>query len=199
MPVFEKNPNATCVKYPLSPKYVTQQTMGSSVILFSFIIGIIVAVLIVHFVSSQDTTPINLLWILSWSNLFIAILLILICIPIIYWYSKLYYKEFYYDFTEDSVIIRKGVWFKSQVSFNYRRIQDVYAHQFPLQVFLGLYDVTIATAASQSAAYSQETTGGGLAYQYAYLANPSISGLNEETATKVKELLLEKIKNAQKK
>jgi membrane protein YdbS with pleckstrin-like domain len=196
MPVFEKNPNATCVKYPLSPRYVTQQVIGSIILLpLAFLAVIVVA----FFIASVDSSPINLSWILSWNNLFIAIILILLCIPVIYWYSKLYCKEYYYDFAEDSVIIRKGVWLKNQVSFNYRRIQDVYVHQFPLQVLLGLYTVTIATAASQTAAYGQQMSDRGMASQYAYMANPSISGLDEETATKVKELLLEKIKKSQKK
>jgi putative membrane protein len=165
MPVFEDNPNATCYKIPLHPNKIIKKTIESVISL-----GIFAVIFFVVFFSIL--TYFNLLGIC----LPAILILFVLYVGIVYWYQTLYYKTYYYDIKEDSIVIRKGVWFKSQIAFNYSRIQDVYIDQDILDKIFGLYDVHLATAA---------ITSGPLAH---------IDGLDEENASKIRDLLLAKIK-----
>jgi len=164
MPVFEQNTNATSIKIPLHPNKIIKKTI-ESVIGTIITIGIIVLIVGIGLVS-----------IFGWICLPAVIILLALYIAFMYWYQGLYYKAYYYDMKEDALIVRKGVWFRSQIAFNYARIQDVYIDQDILDKLLGLYDVHLATAAF---------TSGPLAH---------IDGLDEENASKIRDLLTAKIK-----
>jgi membrane protein YdbS with pleckstrin-like domain len=163
MPVFEDNPDATRYKIPLHPNKIIKKTIES-------IIGIVFLAVMFSFFLIPFLIG---FWEICLPALIILLVLLVI---ILYWYEGLYYKTYYYDIKEDSIIIRKGVWFKSQISFNYSKIQDVYIDQDPLDKIFGLYDVHLATAAVTSSPLAH------------------IDGLDEENASKIRDLLLAKIK-----
>lgn len=59
-----------------------------------------------------------------------------------YWY----FRTYYYDFTPEHVIIRKGTIARNEVIFTYDKIQDIYISQDTLDRALGLYDVHLSSA-----------------------------------------------------
>ena len=180
MPVFEVKKDATSVKIPLHPNKIKKKTIESAiggVFLIGFI-GIFFAGPIMAgagILGGIEGIGSSLLCCGA------AILVLSIAyLGIMYWYQGLYFKAYYYDVTEDSLVVRKGVWFKNQISFNFSRVQDVYVDQDVLDKVFGLYDVHLATAAMTSAPMAH------------------IDGLDEENASKIRDLLLEKIKKANK-
>ncbi|MEM4296700.1 MAG: PH domain-containing protein [Candidatus Anstonellales archaeon] len=171
MPVFEQDPEATCVKIPLHKNKIIKKTI-SIIIRAFFTISLTILFILPTFMKS---TFIQTLYSIP-SMIIASIPFVFIFLWIVYLYAILYYKTYYYNIKEDSIIIREGVWFKSQISFPYYRIQDVYIDQDIFDKLLGLYDVHLATAAPTSARLAH------------------IDGLNEENATKIRDILLEKIK-----
>lgn len=57
-----------------------------------------------------------------------------------------YFKTYYYDFTPEHIIIRKGTIARNEVLFAYDKIQDIYISQDTLDRVLGLYDVHLSSA-----------------------------------------------------
>ncbi|MEM4296699.1 MAG: PH domain-containing protein [Candidatus Anstonellales archaeon] len=170
MPVFEQDPEATCVKIPLHKNKIIKKTI-STFLYYGILIPMLLSTV---FIALIQFININANFVYTTGAFCLIFYFVLLLFS--YWYSKLYYKTYYYNIKEDSIIIRKGVWFKSQISFPYYRIQDVYIDQDVLDKLFGLYDVHLATAAETSAPLAH------------------IDGLNEENATKIRDLLLEKIK-----
>jgi membrane protein YdbS with pleckstrin-like domain len=171
MPVFEQKKDATSTKIPLNPNKIKKKTIES-------VIGTVFIILIIGFaVILPLAEAIGGLGLICVPVLLVFLVLY---VGIIYWYQGLYFKAYYYDITEDSLVVRKGVWFRNQISFNFSRVQDVYVDQDMLDKLFGLYDVHLATAAMTSAPMAH------------------IDGLDEENASKIRDLLLEKIKKANK-
>jgi len=79
----------------------------------------------------------------------LAILILgLICIIFIlaYFYQSWYFAVYFYDLTDDLVIIRKGPISPLEITIPYERIQDVYVSQDILDRIFGIYDVHLASA-----------------------------------------------------
>jgi hypothetical protein len=169
MPVFEQKKDATSVKIPLHPNKKIKKTIES-------VIGSVVMILVIGLVLIAPILGSGL----GLICIPIFLVLLIIYVGIMYWYQSLYYKTYYYDVAEDSLVVRKGVWFRNQISFNFSRVQDVYVDQDMFDKLFGLYDVHLATAAMTSAPMAH------------------IDGLNEENASEIRDLLLEKIKKANK-
>lgn len=64
----------------------------------------------------------------------------------IYLYQKWYFNVYYYDLTEQGVIIKKGPITPKEVTIPYENIQDVGVDQDLFDRFFGLYDVHISSA-----------------------------------------------------
>ncbi len=67
-----------------------------------------------------------------------------------YWYQAWYFAVYYYDLTDDHVVIRKGPITPREITVPYERIQDVYVDQDILDRLFGLYDVHLASATISS-------------------------------------------------
>ncbi|MBO3769163.1 MAG: PH domain-containing protein [Candidatus Brockarchaeota archaeon] len=78
------------------------------------------------------------------SLIFLALCLI-ISIPSIIWIN-LYYLSVFYTFTEDEIIVERGIWWKHKSIVPYNRITNVDMRQGPLSRALGLWEVRIQTA-----------------------------------------------------
>jgi membrane protein YdbS with pleckstrin-like domain len=82
---------------------------------------------------------------------YIGILIVLIIIlMLIYFYQRWYYAVYFYDLTDNYIIIKKGPITPSEITVPFERIQDVYVDQDLFDRFFGLYDVHISSATFSS-------------------------------------------------
>jgi membrane protein YdbS with pleckstrin-like domain len=167
MPAYDKVTLPTCKQIPLHPNKVIKKTIKDvigAVITLGFIL-LVFAALIISFA--------------KWLGLLILVGLILLLVAIVggaYFYQREYYRTYYYDLKKDLLVIRKGVFAPREISVPYERIQNVFVDRDILDTFFGLYDVHLETAA----------IGSGI--------NAHIDGVDEGNATKLKDIILGKIK-----
>lgn len=150
-------------KYPLSPKKPIKKTVQR----FWYVILMVVVTGIFFFTQKGEvnTLTIGLM----------ALLVLLFFIPF-YFYQLWYYKTYFYDLTDDFVIIKKGPIAPQEITIPYERIQDIYIEQDLFDRFFGLYDVHISSAT---------LTSEGLAH---------IDGVNKDSAQALRALILKKVK-----
>ena len=67
-----------------------------------------------------------------------------------YIYQEWYWKVYFYDLTDDFIIIKKHPITPREITIPYERIQDVYVDQDLLDRFFGLYDVHLSSATISS-------------------------------------------------
>ncbi|MBO3839602.1 MAG: PH domain-containing protein [Thermoproteota archaeon] len=77
--------------------------------------------------------------------LIFLVLCLIIFIPSIIW-IKLYYLSVFYTFTENEIIVERGIWWKHKSIVPYNRITNVDMRQGPLSRALGLWELRIQTA-----------------------------------------------------
>jgi membrane protein YdbS with pleckstrin-like domain len=130
-------------QFPLSKKKPLKKTMPhiiASVVLL--IIALIVVPILAH--------------LLSWSAglvtlIFVCLLFLLILSPILmYIYQVWYFQVYFYDLTDDFIIIRKRVITPREITIPYERVQDVYVDQDLFDRIFGLYDVHLSSATISS-------------------------------------------------
>lgn len=138
-------------QYPLSPKKPLKKTLAS-MILWSMVLLVAYGSLI-PFLASTSFVPFlkesngqfSLLTPIIWSILIVLILFFLIFL-LTYIYQKWYFEVYFYDLTENFIIIRKGVVTPREITIPYERVQDVYVDQDILDRMFGLYDVHLSSA-----------------------------------------------------
>ena len=136
--------------YPLSDKKIIKKTI--KIIFSQFISWYILSIFIVlpilfgiyqdvnqndYYASGFKTFGVFTIWFV----LFFALISILV-----YLYQRWYFNVYYYDLTEQGVIIKKGPITPKEVTIPYENIQDVGVDQDLLDRFFGLYDVHISSA-----------------------------------------------------
>ncbi len=113
---------------------------------------------------------------LSWAGVIaLVVLLFIIVLVLKYVYEVYYLKYYFFDFGKGTLIIRKGVFSKNEITLPINRLQDVYVDQDILDRIFGLYDVHVSSATMVSGLLSH------------------IDGLNKENAETIKKMLLAKI------
>lgn len=138
-PAIPTNPmelamSKTREKFPLSRKKITKKTLPAMLMLgVPFLIGAVV---------SAMTLP-------SVVALGIVILYIIIFF-LMYGYQCWYFATYFYDLTDDYVIIKKGAITPREITLPYERIQDVYVDQDIWDRILGLFDVHVSSATASS-------------------------------------------------
>ncbi len=131
-------------KYPLSIKKVLKKTLtGTFVLALLLLIGWIAVVGYLILVDADAGNFILIATIGVFSFLFLIILLT-------YLYQRWYYAVYFYDLTDDFVVIKKGPITPTEITIPYERIQDVYMDQDLLDRFFGLYDVHLSSATASS-------------------------------------------------
>jgi membrane protein YdbS with pleckstrin-like domain len=70
--------------------------------------------------------------------------------PLVYLYQVWYFQVYFYDLTDDFIIIKKGLLTPKEITIPYERVQDVYVDQDILDRILGLYDVHLSSATISS-------------------------------------------------
>jgi len=79
----------------------------------------------------------------------ISILLAVACF-LTYQYQIWYFQVYFYDLTDDFIIIRKRVFTPREITIPYERVQDVYVDQDLIDRIMGLYDVHLSSATISS-------------------------------------------------
>lgn len=78
----------------------------------------------------------------------------LLILPIIYiltfFYERWYFATYYYEITDDYLIIKKGTFAPSEITIPLGKIQDVYMDQDVIDRIAGLYDVHVSSATFSS-------------------------------------------------
>ncbi len=130
-------------KYPLSTKKVLKKTIAGTLVV-DIIILVIYAIVSITLIANNATgIPLGI------STAGILILLLLITIPT-YLYQKWYYNVYFYDLTDDFIIIKKGPITPTEITIPYERVQDVYVDQDLLDRIFKLYDVHLSSATASS-------------------------------------------------
>ena len=134
-------------QFPLSIKKVLKKTITSTFgwILLVLIIGSIATPALMASLPSTPNLSVYL-----WMAIFIILILLLLVVIVAYLYQRWYYAVYFYDLTDNYIIIKKGPITPSEITVPFERIQDVYVDQDLLDRFFGLYDVHISSATFSS-------------------------------------------------
>ncbi|MFA5796400.1 MAG: PH domain-containing protein [Candidatus Shapirobacteria bacterium] len=129
-------------KFPLSTKKVLKKTVtGTLALTLSLLI-----IWIVIAVSASDSSSTEIFGLATF-GIFGLILLVVFGT---YFYQKWYYAVYFYDLTDDFIIIKKGPITPSEITIPYERVQDVYVDQDLLDRLFGIYDVHLSSATISS-------------------------------------------------
>lgn len=145
-------------KYPLKKIKIIKKTSG--IVLSAFVGLLFVAFLLIFII-----------------NLFIGILVSLalfaVLIVFAFIYESVYYKNYFYDLTEDGLVIGKGVINSWRITVPMHKVQEIYLDQDLLDRVFGLYDLHLSTATDVSGREAH------------------IDGLGKSDAEKLREILFE--------
>ncbi|MDO9230926.1 MAG: PH domain-containing protein [bacterium] len=131
-------------QFPLSTKKVLKKTVAGTLIwsILLFIIWLFVTVAVV--VNNKSSAGIAGIITLAIFGLMALIIFGT------YFYQKWYYSVYFYDLTDDFIIIKKGPITPSEITIPYERVQDVYVDQDLLDRLFGIYDVHLSSATISS-------------------------------------------------
>lgn len=131
-------------QFPLSTKKVLKKTVAGTLALsiILFIGWVVIAIAI----GASDGNSNGILGIAT-VGIFGLILLVVLGT---YFYQKWYYAVYFYDLTDDFIIIKKGPITPIEITIPYERVQDVYVDQDLLDRLFGIYDVHLSSATISS-------------------------------------------------
>ena len=167
-------------RYPLSPLKFWKKFLPNIIpaIIFSIIIGGLIAVFLPFLLNSQVNDFQSLVPQIIFQGTGIAIFLTIIILALYAWYYSSYIRTYFYQGDENFITIRKGVFTPREIHVQYQKIQDVYVDQDLFDRILGLYDVHIASATSTSGMEAH------------------IDGVNSGVADGLKNFFLQKIQSS---
>jgi membrane protein YdbS with pleckstrin-like domain len=131
-------------KFPLSMKKVIKKTLASTLVLT--IILLMFWIFIAIAISASNERAVGIMGVAT-IGIFGLIFLVLL---LTYLYQKWYYSVYFYDLTDDFIIIKKGPITPREITIPYERVQDVYVDQDLLDRLFGLYDVHLSSATISS-------------------------------------------------
>jgi len=91
-----------------------------------------------------------LLFLPGLSGLLAVSVILLIGTTLIFLWSDLFYDRYLYMIGDDGVYINRGIWFKSNRTIPYERIQHISVTRGPLEILFGISDLNIFTAGTGS-------------------------------------------------
>jgi len=142
-------------------------------------LGFIIIVLTFPFIgifSSLSTNNISSIVETFFRLIWLYPILSFVYIAIVYIYQKVYFSTYYYDVTEDYLVIKKGVFAPSEITIPWERIQDVYVDQDIWDRIFDLFDVHLSTATITSG------------------FSAHIDGVEQQAADGLRMILLEKVR-----
>jgi len=120
-------------RFPLRTIKIVKKTIGTLIPLF-FIAAIVFLALAFYAV-----------WMLA-----IGFGVLIVLALIVYIYQWYYFRNYFYDLTENGLVIRKGVISSWSIVLPQHKVQDVYLDQDLLDRIFGLYDLHFSTATDVS-------------------------------------------------
>jgi membrane protein YdbS with pleckstrin-like domain len=130
-------------KYPLSTKKVLKKTLAGT-------LGLAIFLFIAYGILTTIVTSAKTFGNLLGGATFGIFGFLFLIVVLTYMYQKWYYDVYFYDLTDDYVIIKKGPITPHEITIPYERIQDVYVDQDILDRIFGLYDVHLSSATISS-------------------------------------------------
>jgi membrane protein YdbS with pleckstrin-like domain len=161
-------------QFPLSTRKIWKKAIDSTSILGVFIPFVILFVIWKGSASIWKITPENVLNYI-WMGVFIFVGFLLLYFLCSYLYERWYFAVYFYDLTDDHIIIRKGPITPKEITIPYERVQDVYVDQDLWDRIFGLYDVHLSSATVSSGMEAH------------------IDGVMKEAADGLKQKLLQKV------
>lgn len=155
-------------QFPLSEKKPLKKTMSSIISSLLFFFGLLVAGLTASFILGWRF---NLIFLTVIS---VGVLLLISCL-LVYQYQRWYFQVYFYDLTDDFIIIRKRVFTPREITIPYERVQDVYLDQDLLDRMFGLYDIHLSSATISSGMEAH------------------IDGVEKDAADGLRKIILEKV------
>lgn len=156
-------------QFPLSEKKPLKKTIPHiNASIFLLIIALIGVPISAHF--------------LHWSAGLVALIFVCLLPPLVlnsllmYIYQVWYFQVYFYDLTDDFIIIRKGVITPREITIPYERVQDVYVDQDLYDRIFGLYDVHLSSATISSGMEAH------------------IDGVEKSAADGLRKIILEKVR-----
>lgn len=136
-------------QFPLDKKKIIKKTLTSSLIWFFVLIPLLVVYLI--FNNSADIESLQAAKIIG---IFGAgyLVFIVLATAAMYYYQLWYFSVYFYDLTDDFIIIKKGPITPHEITIPYERVQDIYVDQDLLDRIFGIYDVHLSSATFSSGA-----------------------------------------------
>ena len=132
-------------KFPLSKKKVLKKTIGAT-IGWMVLLGLLSLAFCGISFALMESAGTGLFFVTLIGSL---VLMVLIAVAN-YFYQLWYFATYYYEFSNDYVVIRKSPLAPKEITIPYERIQDVYVDQDLFDRMLGLYDVHLSTATISS-------------------------------------------------
>ena len=124
-------------RFPLSTKKVVKKTIA----------GIVVWLIVFGLGALLLGVSAGLSWMYV-LKLFLAVMVVITVIT--YFYQKWYFAVYFYDLTDNYIVIKKGPITPHEITIPYERVQDIYVDQDLLDRFLGLYDIHLSSATASS-------------------------------------------------
>jgi membrane protein YdbS with pleckstrin-like domain len=131
-------------KFPLSTKKVLKKTIAGTII-WTIILTIIYFLIFGIAISSGGALGNNFV-----IATIVYLILILLIFLFVFSYQRWYYNVYYYDLTNDFIVIRKGPITPREITIPYERVQDVYVDQDLFDRLFGLFDVHLSSATISS-------------------------------------------------
>ncbi len=131
-------------QFPLSEKKIIKKTLKVNLVLVViFLVVWIIAAVSIGFSGGTSAAVLGLAIVATLVFLFLFF-------SVTYLYQKWYWSVYFYDLTDDFIIIKKHPITPREITIPYERIQDVYVDQDLLDRFFGLYDVHLSSATISS-------------------------------------------------
>ena len=131
-------------QFPLSKRKIIKKTLKVNLALdIIFLVIWIIAAFVIGFSGGTSAGIFGLFAIATLVFLSLVFLLT-------YLYQKWYWLVYFYDLTDDFIIIKKHPITPREITIPYERVQDVYVDQDLLDRFFGLYDVHLSSATISS-------------------------------------------------
>ncbi len=128
-------------QFPLSYKKIWKKTITG---IFGWIpFSVFLVVLGIYFARWGESDAAR--WLVT-SGIFFGLLSCLLT----YFFQRWYFATYFYNFTPDFIIIRKGPITPHEITIPYERIQDVYVDQDFYDRLFGMYDVHVSSATVSS-------------------------------------------------
>ena len=131
-------------QFPLSEKKIIKKTIKVNLVLDIIVLVIwIIAAVTIGFSGGASVGVLSVVTIAT-------LVFLIIFFSVTYLYQKWYWSVYFYDLTDDFIIIKKHPITPTEITIPYERVQDVYVDQDLLDRFFGLYDVHLSSATVSS-------------------------------------------------